>query len=84
MVGLNPGFIKTAPVAWYTSHHHNADGGNEPYAYSYLFAYALDIPAGATALTLPNNDKIRILAITVADEPLTVRPTQPLYDVLAR
>src|SRR5437879_13140175 len=34
-----------------------------PYAYSYLFAYALDVAPGARTLTLPDNDRIRILAI---------------------
>jgi len=80
--GLNPGFIKRAPVAWYASHHHTAQGGNEVYAYCYLFAYSLDIPEGATTLTLPDNDKIRIMAITVADQAGSLRATQALYDVL--
>src|SRR5205085_8111209 len=52
--GLTPGFIKRSPVAWYASHHHTPDGANEPYAYSYLFAYSIDIPANARALTLPD------------------------------
>ncbi|HMD86905.1 MAG TPA: glycoside hydrolase family 38 C-terminal domain-containing protein [Terriglobia bacterium] len=80
--GLNPGFIKRAPVAWYASHHHTAQGGNEVYAYCYLFAYSMDIPEGATTLTLPDNEKIRIMAITVADQAGSLRPAQPLYDVL--
>jgi len=80
--GLNPGFIKRAPVAWFASHRHTAQGANQPYAYCYLFAYALDIPEGATSLTLPDNDKIRIMAITVADQPGSLRPAQPLYDTL--
>jgi alpha-mannosidase len=84
MVGLKPGFVKTAPVAWFASHNHTADGANEPYAYSYLFAYPIDIPANAKTLTLPNNDKIRILAISVADETAPVAPAQPLYDTLVR
>jgi alpha-mannosidase len=82
--GLNPGFIKRAPVAWFASHHHTAQGANEPYAYCYLFAYGLDIPESATSLTLPDNDKIRIMAITVADQRGKVRPAQPLYDVLGQ
>ena len=80
MTGLKPGFIKRAEVAWFASHRHTADGANEPYAYSYLFAYPLDLPAGATTLTLPANEKIRILAISVAEEGATVTPVQPLYD----
>ncbi|MBZ5563026.1 MAG: alpha-mannosidase [Acidobacteriia bacterium] len=82
--GLAPGFIKRAPVAWFASHHHTADGGNVPYAYSYLFAYSLDLPPDAKTLTLPNNDKIRILAVTVAEEAGEVRPVQPLYDALGQ
>lgn len=84
MSGITPGFIKRAPVAWFASHRHAADGANEPYAYSYLFAYSIDLPAGVKTLTLPNNERIRILAVTVANEVSEVRPAQPLYDTLER
>ena len=82
MVGLRPGFIKRADIAWFSSQRHTPDGAAEPYAYSYLFAYAIDLPAGARTITLPDNDRIRILAMTVADEPWVVTPAQPLYDTL--
>ncbi|MCX5789814.1 MAG: alpha-mannosidase [Elusimicrobia bacterium] len=82
--GLTPGFVKPAPVAWFASHHHTADGANDPYAYAYLFDYTLDVPADARTLTLPDNDKIRILAITVTDERGETRPAQPLVDTLTR
>jgi alpha-mannosidase len=82
LVGITPGFIKRDPVAWFASHHHRTDGVSEPYAYSYLFAYVLDVPANAKTLTLPNNEKIRILAITLSSEGERVRPVQPLCDVL--
>src|SRR5216684_3939981 len=82
MTGIKPGYIKRADVAWYCSHHHDASGGNVSYRYSYLFAYPIDLPVGAKTLTLPDNDKIRILAISVADENAAVKPAQPLYDVL--
>jgi len=84
MVGITPGFIKRAPLAWFASHRHNADGANEYYAYSYLFAYAIDVPAGAHTLTLPVNDKIRVLAITAANQRGRLWPVQPLYDTLER
>ena len=74
---------KTAGVAWYASHHHTAAGRNEPYQYSYLFAYELDLPAGTKTLTLPVNDKVRILAVSVAKEDPAVKPAAPLYDTLA-
>jgi alpha-mannosidase len=83
-VGLKPGYIKQAPLGWYASHHHTADGLNEPYQYSYLFVYALDLPVGARTLTLPKNDKISILSIsTVEDDPSFI-PAAPLFDTLGR
>jgi len=81
-VGLERGFIKPAGLAWYASHHHTAEGLNTPYQYSYLFAYALNVPAGANSLTLPKNDKIRILAITAAEENPVTTPAEPLFDTL--
>ncbi|MGA8270543.1 MAG: glycoside hydrolase family 38 C-terminal domain-containing protein, partial [Candidatus Sulfotelmatobacter sp.] len=82
MTGIKPGFIKRADLAWYCSHHHNAAGENVPYRYSYLFAYAIDLPAGAKSITLPDNDKIRVLALSVAEENPELKPAQPLNDVL--
>jgi alpha-mannosidase len=84
VTGLTPGFIKRTPVAWFASHRHDTDGTNEPYAYSYLFAYTIDLPAGAPTLTLPFNERIRILAVTVADEGSQVQPVHPLYDTVER
>jgi len=82
MTGLQPGYIKRADLAWYSSHHHNSAGENVPYSYSYLFAYPIDLPAGARSIKLPVNDNIRILAMSASDEGPIVHPAQPLYDVL--
>jgi alpha-mannosidase len=79
---ITPGFIKRADVAWFASHRHDDAGANEAYQYSYLFAYAIDVPNGAKTLTLPNNERIRILAVTVAEESPEVKPAAPLYDTL--
>jgi len=82
--GLTPGFIKPASIGWYASHKHTAAGANEFYSYSYLFAYPIDLPADATTITLPNDDAIRVMAITVANEPATATPAAPLHDTLPR
>jgi alpha-mannosidase len=82
MIGLKRGYIKRADLAWFCSHHHNAAGENVTYRYSYLFGYELDLPEGARTIRLPKNDKVRILAISVAEENPEVTPAQPLYDVL--
>jgi alpha-mannosidase len=83
-VGLEPGYVKPASLAWYASHHHTADGLNQPYQYSYLFAYSIPMSPGTKTLTLPNNDKIRILAVSVAEENPELNQAQPLYDTLTR
>jgi len=84
MVGLRSGFIKRDDIAWFTSQRRGADGSAEPYAYSYLFVYAIDLPPGVRTLRFPTNDRIRVLAVSVADEPWVVTPAQPLYDTLER
>ncbi|MGB8534828.1 MAG: glycoside hydrolase family 38 C-terminal domain-containing protein [Acidobacteriaceae bacterium] len=82
-VGLEPGYVKPAGLAWYASHHHTPEGLNQPYQYSYLFAYSIPMPPGTKTLTLPDNDKIRILAISVAEENPELNQAQPLYDMLS-
>jgi alpha-mannosidase len=82
MVGLTPGFIKRADLAWYSSHHHDANGKNVAYSYSYLFAYAIDLPPGTKTIKLPDNSNIKILAMSVIDEAAQANPAAPLYDVL--
>jgi alpha-mannosidase len=42
------------------------------------------LPPHTTTLVLPKNDKIRIMAISVARENPQVLPAQPLYDTLGR
>ena len=76
--------MKTAEVGWYASHHHNAKGWNEPYQYSYLFAYLIPLPPGTKTLKLPKNDKVRVFAISVAQDTANVIPAQSLYDTLGR
>jgi alpha-mannosidase len=82
MTGIKPGYIKRADLAWYCSHHHSAAGENVAYSYSYLFAYAIDLEPGTKTIKLPSNAKIRILAMSVAEENPFTKPAQPLYDVL--
>ena len=79
MTGITPGFTKGSSLAWFASHHHTQAGTNEAYAYSYLCAYQIDVPVAAKTLTLPNNEQIRILAITGSNEAERVKPARPLY-----
>jgi alpha-mannosidase len=83
-VRLDPGYVKPANIAWYSSHQHDANGLNLPYQYCYLFVYAIDKAAGETKLTLPENDRIKLLAVSVARESPQAVPAQALYDTLGR
>jgi alpha-mannosidase len=76
---IRPGFMKRAEVAWVGTHRHTS-AGNQPYVLSYVFAYTLDVPKGATAIKLPVNDRVRILAMTAAQETAAkLTPAQTLY-----
>jgi alpha-mannosidase len=53
MTGIRPAYIKRADIAWFASQRRDAAGNPEPYQYSYLYAYPIDIPAGSRTLVLP-------------------------------
>jgi len=75
-------YVKTDNIAWFASHIHNGyPSRNEAYQYCYLYKYEITIPEGAKTLTLPDNKKIKVLAITLAKpNSETAAPLQPLYD----
>jgi len=76
---IRRGFVKRDEVALVATHRHSRLG-NEIYLFGYVFKYAIDLPAGATAIVLPRNDKIRIFAITASNEASApVRPASLLY-----
>jgi alpha-mannosidase len=73
-------FTKRDNIAWYASHSHSPNS-NEAYKYSYLYKYEISLPKGAGTLILPVNSKIKIFAVTVAENPNdNVVPLQLLYD----
>jgi alpha-mannosidase len=84
VTGFTPGFIKRDTIAWYCMHRHHQTNGNESYMFSYLYKYGLDLPEGARSITLPNNEQIRVFAITLArNDNDSVQLAHPLYDDFA-
>jgi len=75
---IRPAFVKRDEIAWVGTHRHDPKS-NEIYVPSYLFLYAIDIPAGSKTITLPSNDKIRIMAVSVANESPRATPAGALY-----
>ena len=75
---IRPGFVKRDEIAWLGTHRH-APGENQIYVASYVFVYAIDLPAGTREIRLPSGKDIRILAATAAREPRRVTPASVLY-----
>jgi alpha-mannosidase len=67
LAGLERGYVKPATIAWYADHRRLADGQDDPYAFGYLFRYAIPVPEGAMAVTLPRDGNLRLVAATVAE-----------------
>lgn len=94
-VGLEPGYIKDGEIAWYVSHHHttkpdkhDAKGGDKHgadalYRYCYVFRVPVDVPRGATSITLPDDARVKVLAVTAVKEPAAgTVAAAPLFDTL--
>lgn len=78
--GLNKGYIKRDEIALFSTHQCR-DTAKIPYQYIYVFKYALPAGPGSKTLQLPDNEAIKIFAITAADQPFDPSsPALPLYD----
>ena len=75
---IRRGFVKRDEIAWVGTHRHGPNG-NQPYIASYIFSYAIDLSSGAREVRLPNDPRIRIVAMTVVREPSRLWPATALY-----
>ncbi|MEI8204105.1 MAG: glycoside hydrolase family 38 C-terminal domain-containing protein, partial [Bacteroidota bacterium] len=61
-------YFNTDNTAWIGTHRHNGVTNiNEPYVYTYLFKYCINLPPNATQLILPVNNKVALFAATLAN-----------------
>ncbi len=94
LVGLDPGYVKPESVAWFCSHHHAklartvegkevVEWGDDHYQYCYIFRSTIEVPAGATKLTLPDMPGVKVFAVTaVKGSHDHAAPGMPLRDML--
>lgn len=75
---IRPAFVKRDEIAWVGTHRHAPDA-NQIYIQSYIFVYAIDLPAGVRDVQLPKDERIRILAMSLARERGGLRPAVKLY-----
>ncbi len=84
LVGLSPGYVKPSTIAWHSTMKRNRTGGDEYYQYSYVYAYELAAPKGARELKLPDDPRVKVLAVTaVSGGTAEAKPAAPLFDTLA-
>lgn len=82
VVRMDKPYLKMADIAWFASHGHYAyPSRNETYQYTYIYAYELDSPVPVETLELPNNQDVKIFAITLSSgETSKTKELQPLMD----
>jgi alpha-mannosidase len=67
---IEPEYVKKEPVAWAATHLHTGrPDGNEAYTFGYFFALQIDLPPDTKTLTLPDDEAIRVFAVTLAKQP---------------
>jgi alpha-mannosidase len=82
VTSIDTPFAKKADIAWFSSHTHKSyQSENLAYQYGYLYKYQINIPKGAKQITLPQSMNVKVIAMTLTDEPGdNTTPLQPLYD----
>jgi alpha-mannosidase len=61
-------YFHTDNTAWIGTHRHNGVTNlNEPYLFTYLFKYCINLPPNATELVLPVNNNVALFAVTLAN-----------------
>lgn len=61
------GYMVDTEVAYVGTHRHSSTG-DHPYEFTYMFKYAIEIPAKATEIILPNNPDVVLFAATLVQE----------------
>jgi alpha-mannosidase len=65
--GHTMGYMDETEVAYVGTHRHSSTA-DEPYEFTYMFKHAIDIPAKATEIILPNAPEIVLFAATLVEE----------------
>ena len=66
-IGHTTGYMDETEVAYVGTHRHSTTA-DEPYEFTYMFKHAIDIPAKATEIILPNTPNIVLFAATLVEE----------------
>ncbi len=78
-VGVESGYVKRQRLEWYSTHTHR-DGLDQPYRFGYMFTIVLEVPQQAVKVRLPDENKIKIFAITAVKQEMRLRDAYHLKD----
>lgn len=81
--GQTVGYMKDAQVAYVGTHRHSGSE-DEPYEFTYMFKYGIDIPQGATKVVLPQNEKIVIFSAVAVCENERVALAHKPFNLMIR
>jgi alpha-mannosidase len=76
---VDPGHIVRERLEWYATHMHSA-GTDVPCYYGYLYRLRIDLPPGVGSIQLPRDARIKIFAVTAAENRVRVRKSTVLTD----
>lgn len=65
--GQTTGYMKDAEVAYIGTHRHSGNG-DDPYEFTYMFKYGIDVPKGATSISLPDDNDVVVFSATAVNE----------------
>lgn len=81
--GQTVGYAKDAEVVYVGTHRHSSTE-DEPYEFTYMFKYGVDIPAGASSVVLPENDKVVIFSMVAVDDAQRVTDACEMFQTMNR
>lgn len=65
--GQTTGYMKNAEVGYIGTHRHTREG-DDPYEFTYMFKYGIDVPKGATSISFPDDNDVVIFSATAVNE----------------
>ncbi len=81
--GQTEGYMKEDAIAYVGTHRHSSTS-DEPYVFTYMFKYGIDLPDGADRIILPDNDKIVIFSMVAVNETPRVKNASVMFSTMNR
>lgn len=76
--GHTEGYLTDSQVAYVGTHRHSSDG-DHPYEFTYMFKYAIPVPAGAKQIVLPADQRVVLFAATLGREDAPAQAASTLF-----